>query len=213
MPLLRGQCPNFGLCSKADSSEIIPALPGADFRCPECGTTLTPVHRRRISPAMLALAGTLLLGGLAVAGWRFTAQPSRGGFPPLTSDQWIQLSKQVQSTLLDEPITFRQGQTQITEEDQFSIKENLPKLERYPRSRLVVEAHVVPSDSPEADQKLSNERAQEVKKFLTTDCGVPESRVFAKGYGSSDPPERFSNESDQEWKRRARSVRIILVGQ
>src|SRR5260370_3696951 len=36
-----GKCINFGLCSKADSREIIPIAGGGDFSCPECGKPLT----------------------------------------------------------------------------------------------------------------------------------------------------------------------------
>jgi hypothetical protein len=36
-----GKCTNFGLCSKADSREIIPIAGGGDFSCPECGKPLT----------------------------------------------------------------------------------------------------------------------------------------------------------------------------
>jgi hypothetical protein len=36
-----GRCVNFGLCSKADSREIVPITGGEDFSCPECGRPLT----------------------------------------------------------------------------------------------------------------------------------------------------------------------------
>jgi hypothetical protein len=36
-----GKCINFGLCSKADSREIVPVAGGGDFSCPECGKPLT----------------------------------------------------------------------------------------------------------------------------------------------------------------------------
>lgn len=36
-----GKCINFGLCSKADSKEIVPVAGGGDFSCPECGKRLT----------------------------------------------------------------------------------------------------------------------------------------------------------------------------
>src|ERR1022692_3614067 len=36
-----GKCINFGLCSKADTREIISVAGGGDFSCPECGKPLT----------------------------------------------------------------------------------------------------------------------------------------------------------------------------
>jgi hypothetical protein len=35
-----GKCINFGLCSKADSRELIPVAGGGDFSCPACGKPL-----------------------------------------------------------------------------------------------------------------------------------------------------------------------------
>jgi hypothetical protein len=37
-----GKCINFGLCSKADSREVVPVA-GGEFSCPECGKPLTDV--------------------------------------------------------------------------------------------------------------------------------------------------------------------------
>ncbi len=213
MPLQQGQCSNFGLCTKAETGEIITVQLGSEFRCPECNSKLKPVHGKGIPPWIKIIVAGLLLGAVAVAVWAFAALAHHHGPQALTNAQWNQLSTQVQGTLLDEPITFRQGQTQISEEEQGLIRDSLPKLENYPRSRLLVEAHVLPSESPEDDQKLSDDRASAVKNFLVTSCGIPESRIAAKGFGSSQPPERSAGESDQEWKRRSRSVRILLVGQ
>ncbi len=134
-------------------------------------------------------------------------------YPPLTPEQWDALSRQVRGTLLDEPIVFQPGQTEIPEDFQASIRDAAPKLANYPAFRVVVEAHVSPSDSPEADQALSDARALEVKRFLSVECGVPEDRILARGKGSSEPPQRYPDETDSSWERRARRARIFLVGQ
>ena len=213
MPVRRGQCPNFGACNLADSREIILIQPGSEFRCPQCNTNLWPAQSKGISPRIIALCVVLLvvLGGATA--WLFVGAAHDRGSPPLASEQWAKLSTQVRCALVNGPITFRQGQTQISEEDKTEIRESLSKLEKYPRSRILVEAHVAPSDSAEADQKLSDDRALEVKHFLSMDCGIPESRILTKGYGSNQPPTRSADESDQEWNRRARSVRILLAGE
>ena len=72
----------------------------------------------------------------------------------------------MRGTLLDEPIVFPPGQTEIPEDFQASIRDAAPKLANYPTFRVVVEAHVSPGDSSEADQALSEARALEVKRFL-----------------------------------------------
>ena len=119
----------------------------------------------------------------------------------------------MRGTLLDEPIVFLPGQATIPDDFQASIREAAPKLANYPTFRVVVEAHVSPGDSPEADQALSDARALEVKRFLSADCGVPEDRILARGKGSAEPPQRYPGESETAWERRARRARIFLVGQ
>ena len=119
----------------------------------------------------------------------------------------------MRGTLLDEPIVFQPGQTDIPDDFQEAIRQAVPKLANYPTFRVVVEAHVSPGDSPEADQALSDARALAVKHFLTVDCAVPEDRVLARGKGSTESPQRYPDESDASWQRRCRRARIFLVGQ
>ena len=156
----------------------------------------------------------------ALAGGATTANNPNAGsrrlgayYPPLTPAQWDELSRQVRGTLIDEPIVFAPGRAEIPEDFQSLIRDAVPTLANYPNFRVVVQAHVNPGDSPEADQALSDARALEVKRFLVTDCQVPEDRVLARGKGSADAPERYPNESDAAYGRRARRARIFLVGQ
>ena len=66
---------------------------------------------------------------------------------------------------------------------------------------------------PAADRALSDARALAVKQFLAVDCGVPVDRILARGKGSTEPPQRYPDESEASWERRARRVRVFLVGQ
>ena len=141
------------------------------------------------------------------------ARPLGQYYPPLTPAQWDALAGQVRGTLLDEPVIFPPGQTEIPDDFQGTIRDAVPRLANYPTFRVVVEAHVSPGDSPEADRALSEARALEVKRFLATECGVPEDRILARGKGSGEPPQRYPGETDAAWARRARRARIILVGQ
>ena len=241
MPAQSGQCPNFGYCNLADSREIVTIQPGVEFRCPECNSTLRPVSEPGKPRGLLigALGGVGLLLLLAVAflfahghghdtgspvpatppgspaagssGTSLASKPD-GFSPSITADEWNRLAAKVQGPLVDEPISFRQGQTQLSEEDQSTIRDSLAKLDRFPGSRILVEAHVDPSGSPQDDQKLSDQRASEVKRFLTQDCGLSQNRVLARGFGSDQLPERTTGMSEAEWKRLCRSVRILLVG-
>ena len=156
---------------------------------------------------------TDLSGGAAVKRLDASARQLNQYYPPLTPAQWEALLGQVRGTLLDEPIVFQPGQTEIPEDFQGSIRDAAPKLANYPTFRVVVEAHVSPGESAEADRALSEARALEVKRFLAAECSVPEDRVLARGKGSAEPPQRYPAETDSAWTRRARRARIYLVGQ
>lgn len=176
--------------------------------------TLGAVAKRRDGIAPLSATG-----GSSGDGKDGKTTPSGPGgarlgeyYAPLTGAQWNDLLPLVRGTLLDEPIVFRPGQSEIPEDFQTLIRDAAPRLANYPNFRVVVEAHVGPGDSPEADQALSDARALEVKRFLMWECRVPEERILARGRGSAEPPQRFPNETPAAWERRARRARVYLVG-
>lgn len=137
---------------------------------------------------------------------------AEGFYRPLSDEEWKLLIPKVRGTLLDEPITFRPGSTQIPQDFQDAVRDAVPKLSHYPTYRIVVEAHVAPSDDAAGDIALSEQRAGAVKRFLMWECGIPEERIYTVGAGGSKPPKRYSGESQASWERRARRARITLVG-
>ncbi len=139
--------------------------------------------------------------------------PSSTSYPALSDAEWKTLIPKVKGTLLDEPITFRPGSTQIPDDFQDAVRRAAPKLSHYPDYRIVVEAHVAPSEDAEADRLLSEERADAVKQFLRWECGVPGERIHTVGAGGTNPPERIADQSQRAWERRARRARITLVGE
>jgi outer membrane protein OmpA-like peptidoglycan-associated protein/ABC-type nitrate/sulfonate/bicarbonate transport system substrate-binding protein len=132
-------------------------------------------------------------------------------YRPLSASEWATLAKKVKGTLLDTPIFFRPGQSEIPEEIQNELKEAAPKLSHYPSYRIIVEAHSYGND-PETDQGLSEERAAEVKRFLVWDCQIPEERVLALGKGASETLTRGASENEAAYARRNRRAKVILVG-
>ena len=180
-------------------------LPNDDPAAILYSETIRAVDKQRTGIAALASG--------AAAAANTGAHPLGEYYPPLTPKQWDAVSRQVRGTLLDEPIVFPPGRTEIPDDFQAAIREAVPRLANYPTFRVVVEAHVSPGDSPEADQALSDARALAIKRFLSVDCGVPEDRILARGKGATEPPQRYPEESESAWERRARRARIFLVGQ
>jgi len=136
-----------------------------------------------------------------------------GFYRPLTDAEWDVLSRKVRGTLLDQPITFRPGSTEIPEDFQDELRDAVPKLRHYPTYRILIEAHVSASGDSEADQALSEERALAVKRFLMWECGVADERVRNVGKGASEPVSRMPGESDTGFERRNRRARLVLVGE
>src|SRR5579863_4015812 len=75
-----GKCINFGLCSKADTREIISVAGGGDFSCPECGKPLTeasggaaggPGAKKPPHPVKMVAAGALGMLLIAGAAYKF----------------------------------------------------------------------------------------------------------------------------------------------
>lgn len=134
-------------------------------------------------------------------------------FDPWGEAEWAAAAENVRGTLLDEPITFRPGSTEIPEAFRELVRESLPKLQHYPTHRLIVEAHVAPGDDAEGAVTLSKARAESVKRFLVEECGLPAARVHTIGAGDASPPERLEEEDYRAWQRRARRARVMLVGE
>jgi hypothetical protein len=104
---------------------------------------------------------------------------------PLTDAEWDALCRKVRGTLLDQPITFRPGSTEIPEDFQDELRDAVPKLRHYPTYRIVVEAHVASSGGPTDVQALSEERARAVKRFLVEECGLNDERIRSVGKGAT----------------------------
>jgi outer membrane protein OmpA-like peptidoglycan-associated protein/ABC-type amino acid transport substrate-binding protein len=152
----------------------------------------------------------LLAGEVRSAG----PTPMPGGaafFRRLSDDEWKAVAKKVVGTLVDEPILFGSGSSGVPEDFQPVLRDALYKLAHYPKYRVIINGYVSPGNDPQADQQLSEDRAQVIKRFLVEQGAVQEDRIFAQGLGSSDLPARLPDESDAAWKRRSRRARIYLA--
>lgn len=135
-----------------------------------------------------------------------------GFYRPLTDAEWQSLGHKVRGTLLEQPITFRPGSTEIPEDFQDELREAVPKLRHYPTYRILVEAYVSKSGDAEADHALSEERALAVKRFLMWECGVADERVRSEGKGSTEMVASLPGESAIAFERRNRRAKLVLVG-
>lgn len=140
--------------------------------------------------------------------------PMPGGaafFRRLSDDEWRRVAGRIVGTLVDEPIIFGSGSAGIPEDFQATLRDAVYKLAHYPKYRVIINGYVSPGNDPDADQRLSEERALVIKRYLAGQGGVQEDRIFAQGLGSTELPAKSPDESDAAWKRRARRAKIYLA--
>jgi outer membrane protein OmpA-like peptidoglycan-associated protein len=104
-------------------------------------------------------------------------------------------------------IFFKHSSDVLTESSIQPLDEVYDILKKHPSIKLDIEGHTDSTGLFETNLKLSRQRAESVKKYLTTK-GIEESRLSAKGYGSSKPLQ--SNET-LEGRRHNRRVELKLA--
>jgi outer membrane protein OmpA-like peptidoglycan-associated protein len=99
-------------------------------------------------------------------------------------------------------LTFASGNAQISQ-DKFDL---LAKVERaidvFPRSELIIEGHTDSFGGDEANQKLSQQRAESVQQYMINAMRIPTYRLIATGYGETRPIASNETESGRQRNRR-----------
>ena len=104
-------------------------------------------------------------------------------------------------------IFFEASSDQLTESSIAPLDEVVKVLTEHPALKMQIEGHTDSTGIPEKNTKLSKQRAESVKNYLTAK-GIDASRLTATGYGSSKPLQ--SNET-LEGRRRNRRVELKLA--
>jgi len=89
-------------------------------------------------------------------------------FTPLPKERWEKLSENPIGTLVEEPIIFQRGTTEIVDESEEPLTDAVNKIIHYPRYRVVVQASVSQSDDPQADLQLAMVCPQCAHRWTTT---------------------------------------------
>jgi len=103
-------------------------------------------------------------------------------------------------------LTFDSGASQIKPET-FDLLGKVEKaIDVFPRSELIIEGHTDSFGGDDANQKLSQERAESVQQYMINAMRIPTYRLIATGYGETRPV--ASNETESG---RTRNRRIDVV--
>jgi outer membrane protein OmpA-like peptidoglycan-associated protein len=122
------------------------------------------------------------------------------GCPKVTEEVQNELNEYAKT------INFSTGKAEITKDSEEALTAILAILEEYPNAKFTVEGHTDSTGRAESNKKLSNERAQSVYEYLTSN-GVDSSRLEVMGYGEEKP---IANNGTRAGRAQNRRVEINL---
>lgn len=94
--------------------------------------------------------------------------------------------KPATATNLQPTVLFRQGKSVIDPAQYAPIELIATYMKNHPEAKVEIKGYASPEGSVEINQKLSEARAEAVKKALVKKYKIPESRLSTKGMGATD---------------------------
>lgn len=115
--------------------------------------------------------------------------------------------KEETSFVLQGMTTFEIGKAVLTEQAKTELKKLAELMKKYPDSKWRIEGHTDSQGSSEYNKKLSQERADAVKKFLIN-LGVNSKNLIAEGMGEDYP---IADNKTEEGRQKNRRVVITKI--
>lgn len=128
---------------------------------------------------------------------------------PLKMDIYLQPQLKANQVIRLEKLIFEQGKSSITEESNAELNRLVRLLNEYPKMTIQLEGHTDWRGDRSLNQKLSEERVDEVKSYLVN-YGVKSRRIKTKAFGGSQPITRQASVEASEINRRV-EVRILKL--
>ncbi|MDC0662921.1 phosphate ABC transporter substrate-binding/OmpA family protein [Marinobacter sp. SS21] len=150
-----------------------------------------------------ALYHSLATGNLSGS----SQNPNR--FRPLDNEEWAQLRPV--GLLKVEPIAFASGTAEPTAAGQREIDNLMQSLQHYPNFRVEIRGHTGTRGDQEANQALSQARADAVLRYIDASRGAEPHRFRSVGFGGSRPLAQLPNESSRAYSYRLPRVEIALL--
>ena len=99
-------------------------------------------------------------------------------------------------------LTFDSGNAQVRQ-DTFELLGKVEKaIDVFPRSELIIEGHTDSHGGDDSNQKLSQDRAEAVQKYMINAMRIPTYLLIATGYGETRPIASNETESGRQRNRR-----------
>jgi outer membrane protein OmpA-like peptidoglycan-associated protein len=134
-----------------------------------------------------------------------------------------QLQRLEQIFPTDQAVVFRQGDDVIVRVQGLAFAPGSAKLTTsadpmlgklrdvvviYPRAMYAVEGHTDATGDSAANQRLSQSRAETVRRYLVEQAKVPAARVSAVGYGDTRP---IASNGSEEGRRQNRRIDLVIT--
>jgi OmpA-OmpF porin, OOP family len=102
---------------------------------------------------------------------------------------------------------FDSGSAQVKPEYRGEIAKVAQYLKENPTTTAVIEGHTDNVGEPQANMKLSQQRAENVVNYLVDNFGIERARLSAKGYGST---RRISYNNSAEGRAMNRRINAVI---
>jgi len=106
-------------------------------------------------------------------------------------------------------VLFDTGKSDLRPEAREALAKLTGIVLNYPSLQLAVEGHTDSTGSDELNQKLSEQRAEAVRGYLTGQ-GLPPDKVTAHGFGKTMP---VADNSTAAGRQKNRRVEIVVAGE
>jgi OOP family OmpA-OmpF porin len=105
-------------------------------------------------------------------------------------------------------IQFEINNDEIQREDWERLTVVGTYLKKYPDTNAIIEGHTDNIGKPEANQRLSRDRAESVKSYLVREQRIASDRISAVGYGDTRP---VADNATEDGKRANRRINTVIA--
>ena len=178
-------------------------------------TVPTPRTGRPASPAVLLLLSLAAAACGPIVFEDSTALPVEGTPPPPPEPEPEPEPKRVEvredKIVINEKIQFEFNKARILPESDSLLAEIAKVIKENPQIKKIrIEGHASSEGNDDYNLKLSQKRAEAVRKWLVDRGGIPADMLVAKGYGETRP---IASNDTEEGREKNRRVEFTILEQ
>jgi outer membrane protein OmpA-like peptidoglycan-associated protein len=106
-------------------------------------------------------------------------------------------------------INFESGKTEIRKEDKEQLRKAEEFIKKYPNNRIMIEGHTDSIGSEKYNMRLSQRRAETIKKYFVQTGNVDPGKISALGYGELKPVDSNKTKTGMAKNRRVEFLIVV----